>query len=199
MGGYGSGRNGWRPHIESAFVFDLSTFKKVYRDLANCRLSGSWVWRHNGECTARVSFVWQTHDDAGFLRFNYHYNGEPVENLIEVVSVPLAIGGKRWWMFCPATGKRACKLYLFPSLKQFLHRTAIYPKPTYAIQRTSGRDKIVQQRWAIRRKLNDRGSLFDPLTRPKGMHRSTFNALQAKDNALADAERGMALSRFGPE
>jgi len=88
------------------------------------------------------------------------------------------------------------KLYKFGSVEKFCARTAIRPLPTYASQRTSGASRIIEQRWAIRRKLGDTYSdLFGEPFKPKRMHRRTFERYAQRDAKLAEAENAY-LCRF---
>ncbi|MHB8311621.1 hypothetical protein [Metallibacterium sp.] len=92
------------------------------------------------------------------------------------------------------TGQRVLALYKWNSIDQFCARDSIRPRPTYASQRASGCDRILEQRWAIRRKLGDNFSdLFSEPAKPKGMRRRTFERHCARDAQLA--ERGNVYLR----
>ena len=81
------------------------------------------------------------------------------------------------------------KLYKFAGVEQFCCRTPIRPLPTYASQRTSGSDRIMAQRWAIRRMLGDKFSdLFGKPFKPKWMRWRTFERYAARDAELAERE-----------
>ncbi len=194
MGGYRGWGNGWRPHIESAKAFGLDGFKKRYRSLANLHTSGVWVWCRGKEKTATVAYHWNSNETEGELVLSYNVDGEPHQSRIRVVTRAMRFGGVRWYMVCPVSGRRASKLYLFPGLTQFVHREAIRPRPTYAIQRKSGLDKIIQQRWGIRHRLGCgdwddlSGVIWD---KPKGMHWSTFKRYQQRDRELMEQELGL--------
>jgi hypothetical protein len=85
------------------------------------------------------------------------------------------------------------KLYLVQGT--FVARTAIRPLPTYRSQRVSGLHRAIEQRWALRRKLDDTFSdLFGPPCKPKGMRWKTFERYAAKDERLASVE-GMHFGR----
>lgn len=189
MGGYGSGNSGWRPHIESALAFDLATFKKYRPELAEIQMAGLWQWSSNSEAFASLNYQWRTGEWDGELVFTGKRNQEPFESRIRLEALPLNYGGKRWWMHCPYSHRRGRKLYLFDGLDNFIHREAVHPKPTYASQRTSGTDRLINQRWAIRKKIGDDVSdLFDQLYKPKGMHWRTFEKYKRRDEELAELE-----------
>jgi hypothetical protein len=140
--------------------------------------------------------------DSGELRLSYTWkpDGKPqdVTCTIRLSSLPLQYGGRRWYMHCPYTQRRVLKLYKFAAIEQFCSRTAIRPRPTYASQRTSGSDRIVAQRWAIRRKIGDTFSdLFGEPYKPKWMRWRTFERYAARDAELAERESGYLLRLIG--
>jgi hypothetical protein len=119
------------------------------------------------------------------------------QHKIEMSTTALNFGGRRWWLHCPFTGKRALKLYLYGSIGRFCHRSAIRPQPTYSSQRVSGLDRIMSRRWALRRKLADPGDLFTPLKKPKWMLWKTFSRYAELDEQLADQEEATIFCRWG--
>jgi hypothetical protein len=131
------------------------------------------------------------------INSNYTQRDERLKKEWPVVTRQIQgnIGGG-WWMICPDSGRRARKLYLFPGLDRFVHSKAACPRPTCAIQRTSGLDTIIHQRSVIRRKIDgDVSTLLKSLRKPKGMHGATFRKYQQRDDRLAQIEFGI-LSRF---
>lgn len=73
--------------------------------------------------------------------------------------------------------------------REFCHRTAIRPQPTYASQRIGGCDRIIAQHWALRRKIGDNVSdLFSEPFKPKWMRWHTFARYAARDAELAARE-----------
>jgi hypothetical protein len=186
--------DGWRPHIEAALRLDIDRLRSsgALRDDAR----GGWAWYDgDGETVASVSYATERDDESGTLTLAYsqtdHETDERkhIECYIRLSSLPLNYGGQRWYMHCPYTGRRALKLYKFNGIEQFCHRTAIRPLPTYAIQRVSGGDRVMAQRWAIRRKLGDNLSdLFGEPLKPKWMRWATFERYAKRDAELAARE-----------
>lgn len=183
---------GWRPHIESALAIDIWRMDKLGALDNGAR--GSWCWSRGDERVAEVGYVtWRGHD-SGTLTLSYtqtNRGGDRASIVCELrlSSIPLHLGGRRWYGHCPYTGRRARKLYKFRGVDQFCHRTAIRPAPTYLIQRLSGVDRIQAQRWALRRKLGDNVSgLLDGPLRPKWMRWRTFQTYAERDEELAVRE-----------
>lgn len=187
---------GWHPHIESALCLTLSRLFEDGSVSEGCTRAGvlRWTNTRTREKVASVGYTAALGDNAGTLTLNYtHANRdgerEQVKCVICLWTRPMRFGGKRWFMSCPYTAKPALKLYKFSGIAQFCHRTAIRPLPSYASQRASGQNRIIEKRWAIRRKLGDDFSdLFCEPCKPKWMRWRTFERYAARDAALSTRE-----------
>jgi len=193
---------GWRPHIESALTLDVRRLARmgILREGAR----GSLTWSRDGTEHASLGYAVTLHEQAGTLTLFYtapdRDTGErkSITCTIALSSIPLHYGGRRWYLHCPLTGRRAQTLHKWNGIAQFCHRDAIRPKPTYASQRVSGSDRIIAQRWAIRRKLGDTiTDLFGEPWKPKRMHWRTFERYAARDAELAERENGYLLRLIG--
>lgn len=185
---------GWHPHIESALVLNLRDLLAKGAVGPNSLRVGGWAWTNgDGDRVFEIRYRAELHEAWGVLDVT---DGEGTYRIM-VGSTPLHFGGRRWWLHCPLTSRRAAKLYRYAAIGKFCHRTAIHPRPTYASQRVSGLDRIMDRRWAIRRKLGDPGTLCDPLTKPKWMRRDTFEHYQAKDEYLDALEGAAVIRRWG--
>jgi len=199
---------GWRPHIESATCLDVRRMLKLGALVPNRETRGSWQWTNgDGEKVASVNYHATLTDGAGLLVLDYTHRerdtGEcqPVTCRIALESLPCHYGGRRWYARCPYSQRLAVRLYKWNGIAQFCHRDAIKPRPTYASQRVSGAERIMDQRWALRRKLGDEYSdLFSQPFKPKWMRWRTFDRYAARDAELAAREFGYfarLLGRFG--
>lgn len=197
MSGYG-----WRPHIEAALRLKLADLFRHRALQPNGTTSGSWVWTRDDKRIATIDYTSTLGETDGELRLSYTWthNDEPkdVTCTILVSSLKLNYGGRRWYLHCPYTGRRALILYKFGSVEQFCHRTAIRPLPTYHCQRESGTSRIFAQRWALRRKLGDEFSdLMSEPYKPKWMRWRTFERYVARDAELAEREYGYLIRFIG--
>lgn len=191
---------GWRPHIESALCLDLRTLFKRSTIWPCCNVSGGWKWMRDDEKIANVGYRATLGRDSGTLTLDYAIGREgerkAITCTIALVTEPCQYGGRRWFMVCPYTRRRALKLYKWAGIELFCHPSAIKPKPTYASQRVSGSDRVMGQRWALRHKLGDTFStLMDEPCKPKWMRWRTFERYAARDAELADRE-GFYLARL---
>jgi|SRR6185312_9902091 len=186
--------SGWHPRLESALVLSLPKMQAQGVIAPDSERAGAYAWRDSyGDELYRVQYHSRVHDAWGALDLT----DDAGTYKIMLGSTPLHFGGRRWWMHCPFTSKRALKLYRYECLGKFCHRTAIRPLPTYASQRVSGIDRLQSRRWALRRKLNDPSTLEEPLNKPRGMHRRTFEPYQQLDEILATQEDAALWARFG--
>lgn len=170
-----------------------------------CQTSGGWQWTRDGEKTASIGYRATLDDASGTLTLEYTQGTgderKAITCTLALESLPCHYGGRRWFVRCPYTHRRAWKLYKWNGIDQFCHRDAIRPRPTYRTQRLGGGDRIMGQRWAIRRKLRDDFSdLFGEPCKPKRMHWRTFERYAARDTELANREWayfGRLLGRLG--
>jgi len=200
--GTGVSRDGWRPHIESALALDLACPSVGPVVAPNVKQSGIWRWLRDGEEFAAIRYSLETADASGTLELGYVITDRTTADRrvvccrINLSTTRLHFGGVRWWMHCPYTGRRARKLYKFGPIDQFCHRTAIRPLPTYASQRVSGCERVMAQRWALRRKMGDDISdLFEEPWKPKWMRSKTFERFRDRDADLWMKEENY-LARF---
>jgi hypothetical protein len=190
----------WRPHIEGALRLNLSVLLQAAFIAPNSQRVGVLEWKNrDGEVLASLKYASNLSSYDGRLVLGYQDGDQPRETVcvIPLSTTPLNFGGRRWWMHCPYTHRRATLLYKFGPIEFFCHRMAIRPLPTYASQRVSGVDRIIDQRWRIRRKLSDDfSSLFDHPLKPKRMRWRTFQRHANRDEALAEAEDRSMLRRL---
>lgn len=187
---------GWHPHIESALCLTLSRLFEDGSVSAGCTRAGVLRWTNirTREEVASVGYHAALGEDSGTLTLNYTHTNrdgerEQVKCVIRLWTRPMRFGGKRWFMSCPYTAKPALKLYKFSGISKFCHRTAIRPLPTYASQRASGQNRIIEKRWGLRRRLGDDFSdLFGEPIKPKWMRWRTFERYRALDTMLAERE-----------
>lgn len=162
--------------------------------------SGLWQWTRDGERVASVSYRAALGADAGTLTLDYTASDNGARKAVQCVLVLSSIAtvgnGRRWFMRCPYSDRRARKLYKWNGIEQFCHRTAVHPRPTYASQRDSGSERIMRQRWAIRQKIGDTLSdLFDEPCKPLWMRWRTFDRYAVRDAELA-AREGVFMARL---
>ncbi|MDE2406856.1 MAG: hypothetical protein KGL91_03215 [Xanthomonadaceae bacterium] len=194
--------SGWRPCIESALCLDLLRLLRTRCIVPGCTSSGTLTWTRDGrEHVASVGYRADLGEASGTLTLAYRADGQDAQDVIPLSTVANNYGGRNWFMHCPATGKRARKLYKWNGLAHFRHRDTVRPRPTYASQRDSGTERVNRQRWALRRKMgDDRSDLFSEPWKPKGMHWRTYERHAARDAELGAEDAHLLaglLARMG--
>ena len=68
-----------------------------------------------------------TDADHGFLYLRFHVNGEPIAQTFELAGTAMRVGGVRWTVKCPESGKMVRDLYfvLRPNHTHFRSRHAL--------------------------------------------------------------------------
>ena len=126
-----------------------------------------------------------TEGDRGFLHLRFQVNGKPIAQTFELAGSVMRVGGVRWTVKCPESGKMVRDLYLLlrPTTRIFV-RAMPWACPTVRIWPK-------KRHWERAKKLMDRlGARWgEPPIRPKNMQRRTFERLADElfDACLRDA------------
>lgn len=201
MAGFRPGREGWRPHIEDALWISTAKMKQDGLLQPESQSAGAWHWSCRGRPSGSVHYSLNLQATTGLLTLTYNWRNQPTDCQIDMVTTPMHFGGVRWWMVCPYTRKRAAKLHAFHGVRMFCHREAINPKPTYYSQRAGEMDRIIEERWEIRKQLGCEhvSNLFEPLVKPKWMRWRTFYRISARDDALARRDLSLFAAMMNME
>ncbi|WP_144039908.1 hypothetical protein [Novosphingobium sp. TH158] len=148
------------------------------------RGSGTLHWTANGESRSSVSHSYNLifADDAE-IRLSWRARGGDGEWIDRKQTIRLTytqprFGGRRWWMVCPVRGNRIGKLYLPNGGDIFAGREAW--GITYRSQRQAERDRVFERLYKVQAKLKCREGWEEPIKRPKGMWRRTYERLEAE-------------------
>jgi hypothetical protein len=104
----------------------------------------------------------------------------PRDQCVALEAAPCRFGGVRWWWACPATGRRAAKLYLPGGGSRFLSRQAY--GLAYALQREDETARAHRRAARLHSLLGSpRRSAFGATPpKPKWMRRATYERLAAE-------------------
>jgi hypothetical protein len=133
-----------------------------------------------------------TEGDRGFLDLCFQVNGKPIAQTFELAGSIMRVGGVRWTVKCPESGKMVRDLYLLlrPNHTHFRSRHAL------GLSYCSNWPK--KRHWERAKKLMDRlGARWgEPPIRPKNMQRRTFKRLEDElwDAWLRDAPANLGVS-----
>src|SRR5215471_6951142 len=104
MGGYNSGRYGWRGVVEQRKRLHMRTFHR--RGWLRPGLSGILQWSSDGEPSGTVGY--RTDHDALYLHYTVRADDEQeqVEQRIAIERLPCRYGGERHYWRCPRCSRR---------------------------------------------------------------------------------------------
>jgi hypothetical protein len=152
---------------------DLSSLKRL--NMLQPGFSGSLHWLRNGERVGTIG-VWVQQD---WIKLSYRsrpYGGEweSIEDTIPLVETEAGFGGRRKWFLCASCGRRARILY-----GGRLYRCRICRGATYESQYEPFFHASHERIRRLKKRLGDRqADTWAPIpTRPKGMHRKTYERL----------------------
>lgn len=177
MGGYGSGRSGGRPTADASLRIDIALMLRTRKAIEGALCHGTLHWTCRGEPSGSISYVAAMHEpenERPQLSYSNTRQGQKEEK-VQTVRLSYTVpnfGGKRWWMHCPITGQRVGKLYLPNGGDVFASRTAW--RLGYHSQRVTKRDQPFERLFRLQEKLGCRTGFEQPIFRPKGMWRRTW-------------------------
>ena len=177
MGGYGSGRTGWKSKAENRRSLDVN---RLHREgLLKPGRNTGWHWTVGGEKVASIAM--QAESGRLVLTYRIKTDGTNWLDITEHVALSetaCPYGGSRPWFLCPGSrngrwcGRRVGKLYLGHSY--FLCRHC--QRLSYACQSEDRQYRLIRQVDKRRVALGgERGSAAAPPRKPKGMHWKTYN------------------------
>jgi|SRR6185437_5462055 len=194
MGGWGSGRHGWKSTTDDFRSLDVRALSR-----------GGWLspgaeftskWSRRGEVISSVGG--RSESDRVVLTYRHQRNGEPWESLeyaIRIDRTRCHYGGSRPWFVCPGLGcgRRAAILY---SGKYFLCRHC--RELAYKSQRESDIDRALARAQELHMRIGGNGCVIDgePFRR-KGMHRKTYSRLMHRYRWFDSRLRAEEVRRFG--
>ncbi len=98
MGGYGSGRPGWGPLAEQSRALRIGRYAPLLQKIEDPRVTRAsavcrWTATPGGYEIASVLLIAERGSWGPRIRLRYSANGEPIEELIEVVTTQPNYGG----------------------------------------------------------------------------------------------------------
>ncbi|MBP7650028.1 MAG: hypothetical protein KA744_09290 [Phenylobacterium sp.] len=127
---------------------------------------------------------------SGSLTIRFNLNGEPKVQTIDLVSVPMRFGGRRYYFVCPKHGRR-CEV--LPSVGGvFASRQA--QRLTYQSQSSDQIDRLRDRAHRLEKRLwPDKGK-----PRPRGRNRERLlDAWERADSAFENMFSATVMRRWG--
>ena len=196
MGGSGSGRTSYRSLVEQAVSLDLPLLMRRgwVRDGLNGVVKLRVATGDGQHMPIRLSsdliYPYEGWLDLRYPRVLPSGKRVEVKQRIKLKVTEPHFGGRRWWMICPHSGRKAAKLYLPPGGDTFAHREAW--RLAYRSQRADAHAKAFQRLNRLQRQLGCAEVWGAEPTRPKGMWHKTFAAKIAEYHQLDEHCAAMA-------
>jgi hypothetical protein len=194
MGGYGSGRSGWRPKAEGTQRLDVRYLNG--RGMLEANRYSTLTWSRGGEPSGDIKLVSYGNKLVLNYRAKSAYEDEwtKIEEDVYLDWTPCNFGGKRPWLLCPRCRRRVALIYSVG--KRFLCRHCY--RITYSSQCESLHDRLLRKSRKIRKKLEAGVSIYEPVMfKPKGMHQTTFDRLHSDLMDTDDTILALTMMRFG--
>ncbi|TVQ85207.1 MAG: hypothetical protein EA357_00875 [Micavibrio sp.] len=180
MGGKGSGnwyRWNKKTVIENCRDLDINRMIKLNAIIKEGWSSGRWLWSDpdTGERVACVGYEADTRNRAdSFLRLHYTLTKQDkkIDYKVPLVRTKANYGGERFWFLCPVKQKRVSKLYLHPGGDIFASRHAY--GLSYGCQSEDEGYRLIRKKHKLASRINNGRYSY---SRPKGMHRKTYERL----------------------
>jgi hypothetical protein len=160
--------------------------------MGHVNFSCSYGWQRSN---SMVGVYVTTEGDRGFLDLRFQVNGKPIAQTFELAGSVMRVGGVRWTVKCPESGKMVRDLYLLlgrdhthfrsrHALGLSYRSSYLKPKKRHGERAKKLMDRLGATAWA------------EPPIRPKNMQRRTFTRLEDKlwDAWLRDASANLGVS-----
>lgn len=193
MGGYGSGRPGWKDKTDDFKALDIGALHRA--GFLQFGRSGTWTWSRGGKKIGWIEL--RAEASAVMLTYRWRWRGSDWQDCKERVPVEwvaCTLGGARPYFRCPGVvngrqcGQRVGKL--FAGGQYFLCRHCY--GLAYASQTEPLHDRLIRKADRMRRALGGNAGTEEPIIRPKGMWQRTFRRQEAAIlRTEARAERAM--------
>jgi hypothetical protein len=198
MGGYGSGRWGGRPTVETCLTLNLSRLFKSGWLKARTVTTGTLRWPAAwiGDESVSVDFESCLGEASGDIHLHWRSKDQRTgetrecETHITLTTRPQPFGGRRWWFICPRTGRLVSRLHLPDGAYTFACRRAY--RLGYRSQRQTPRDRALSRAYALRQKLGNHGLIGSYVVKPRGMHWRTFDRAMTRIDQAEGIVQGHA-------
>ncbi len=195
MGGSSSGRYRERNRgtVEAAIRLDLRKMRRQGFFVPGSVTSGvqRWHWVATGQETGSVNVSVNLSDPvSGSVTVRFNLNGEPKVQTIDLTSVPMRFGGRRYYFICPRRGTRCEVLPMAGGV--FASRQAL--RLTYQSQSSDRVDRLRDRARKLEKRIwPDKGR-----PRPRGRNRERLvEAWIRADTAFEDMFAATVMRRWG--
>ncbi len=198
MGGYGSGRSGYKQKAEHCRSLDVN---RLHREgCLRPGRQGNWIWSRDGEEVGRIGY--SAHEGRFDLDYKVRVHGGDWESISQPIRLAYAdchYGGQRPYFVCPGVvqGRNCWRRVgkLFSGGKFFLCRYCY--NVGYASQTEARYDRMLRRANKLRMALGgEPGTAYWIAPKPKGMWQRTYQRMRFEIEWCEDQANQAFLSRF---
>jgi len=178
MGSSLSGRRDGKPLVEDCLTVDLARIMRLGPIREGQSGSGHIRWSVDGQKIGAIRFRLDFRNIENPCLILYFHACQPDgerkarKQTIRLAETRQHLGGRRWWLRCPATGKRVRTLHLPPNGNHFASREAW--GLAYRVERLDRFDRPFEKMFRVQRRLGQPEGLGAGIERPKRMWRRTY-------------------------
>jgi hypothetical protein len=188
MGGFTSGRYRTRNRgtVDAVCRIDLRFLRKQGALREGQKATGTLSWTRRGEPSGSMGYTVVMGGEDRRLILSYTFNGEPRTVTVQLVAVPMRMGGLRYYALCPRTLRRCLVLPVVGGVVacRQAHRL------TYATQSMDRLDRTRERRDRCEKRLREKHR------RGRNRERLTQAWIKASED-FEDLFASEAMRRFG--
>lgn len=181
MGGFGSGRSGWRRKAEDMLCLSVHAVHRRGFLTPGASCLWTWTWTTGDKASIGLQAL------AGALRLDFRVRsgGDDWRDVVQTVDLehtPCHYGGTRPWFRCPRCGRRVAKLY---------GGAAFWCRQCYGLayrsQAEGFADRCYRKANKMRARLGGEPGALSILLKPKWMRWPTYDRLAGEIRELENA------------
>jgi hypothetical protein len=175
---------------EDVLRLEVEQVMRTSPPMGRVNFSCSYGWQRS---KSMVGVYVTTEGDRGSLDLRFQVNGKPIAQTFELAGSSMRVGGVRWTVKCPESGKMVRDLYLL------LRGNHTHFRSRHALGLSYLSNWRKKRHWERAEKLMDRlgaTAWGEPPIRPKYMQRRRFKRLEDElwDAWLRDASANLGVS-----
>ena len=177
---HASGEESHRLTVENCIALDTAALRKEYMFSERITNRINRKWRADGLVVGDVFLTTEFTSGVAYpqLQIAGTCFGQPIRQTIRLVAKRMRFGGKRWYMICPITQRRCCKVILPPGGADFASASG------WGVTYRSQREDAMERSYRAIRKIKKKIQSLPERTR-SGTREQLWQRLEERESYLA--------------